>query len=79
MYFVYAIKSLRKDWIYVGITNDLQRRLKQHNSGWNKSTKPYRPFELIYSEEQPDRKAARKQEKYLKSSAGKRWLKNITQ
>ncbi len=75
MYYVYAIKSLVNDWIYVGMTDDIKRRLKQHNSGHNKSTKPYIPFKLVYFEEQPDREHARKREKYLKSASGKRWLK----
>jgi len=75
MYYVYALKSKVKDWIYVGITSDLDRRLRQHNLGQNKSTKPYLPFELVYSQELPDRPSARKREKYLKSGSGKRWLK----
>ncbi len=75
MYFVYPIKSLNYDWVYVGITNDVQRRLNQHNAGYNISTKHYRPFVLIYSEMLPDRKSARKKEKYLKSGSGKKWLK----
>ncbi|TAM99842.1 MAG: hypothetical protein EPN39_05595 [Chitinophagaceae bacterium] len=45
MFFVYALKSLSRNYIYVGMTNSLERRLKEHNEGRNKSTKPYRPFE----------------------------------
>jgi putative endonuclease len=75
MYYVYAIKSLIRNWIYVGMTSNIDRRLKQHNSGHNKSTKPYAPFKLVYSETQPDREHARKREKYLKTASGKRWLK----
>ena len=75
MYIVYAIKSISKDWIYVGLTSNLEQRLKKHNAGHNKSTKPYAPFILVYSEEQTDRISARKREKYLKSGSGKRWLK----
>ena len=76
MYIVYAIKSKVKDWTYIGMTSNLERRLKQHNSGHNKSTKPYAPFELVYQEEQPDRVSARIREKYLKSASGRRWLKH---
>ncbi len=75
MYFVYAIKSLVKEWIYVGMTSNLERRLSQHNLGHNKSTKPYSPFKLVYFEKQPDRHSAREREKYLKTASGKRWLK----
>ena len=75
MYFVYAIKSLKKDWVYVGITDNLERRLNQHNKGYNRSTKPYLPFEMVYVEKHPDRTSARVREKYLKTASGKRWLK----
>lgn len=74
---VYAIKSTQVDWIYVGQTNNIQRRLHEHNEGFNKSTKPYRPFDLIFTENFPDRAAARTKEKYLKSAAGKRKLKRL--
>ena len=77
MYFVYAIKSEFKDWIYVGISNDIDRRLKQHNAGYNRSTKPYRPFKLIYSEKLSNRISARKREQYLKSTSGKRFLRRL--
>jgi putative endonuclease len=53
------------------------RRFHQHNSGYEKTTKPYRPFLLIYSEEFPSRQLARDREKYLKTTSGKRFLKNI--
>ena len=75
---VYAIKSLIKDYLYVGMTNDLERRLKEHNNGENRSTKAYRPFVLIYSEEFPDRTKARIKDKYLKSGVGKEFLKSLT-
>jgi putative endonuclease len=76
VFYVYAIKSEIADWIYVGLTHNLDQGLAQHNQGYNKSTKPYRPFKLIYTEEHPDRISARKREKYLKSAAGKRFLRS---
>ena len=76
MYYVYAIKSLKKDWLYVGITDSLERRLHQHNKGQNRSTKPYAPFKLVYFEKTTDRQSARVREKYLKTASGKRWLKH---
>jgi len=51
MYTVYVIKSIEKDWFYVGQSNNLIRRLEQHNKGYNRSTKAYRPFELVFTEE----------------------------
>jgi len=47
--YVYAIKSLTRSYIYVCKSNNVERRLKQHNNGENKSTKPYAPFVLILS------------------------------
>jgi len=77
MYFVYAIKSILRNYIYVGMSNDLERRLKQHNNGQNKTTKAYSPFILILSEVFETREAARKKEKYFKSGIGKEYLKTL--
>ena len=77
MYFVYAIKSCDRNYIYVGITNNLSRRIEEHNKGYNKTTKAYRPFSLIYSEELNTREEARTREKYLKSGVGKEFLKSL--
>jgi putative endonuclease len=74
---VYAIKSLTRNYIYVGMTNDLERREQEHNNGENKSTKAYKPFVLIYSESFPDRIFAREKEKFLKSGVGKEFLRSL--
>jgi putative endonuclease len=67
MYFVYVLKSTKRNYHYIGISNNLSRRINQHNKGYNKTTKPYTPFKLIYSEKHPDRVSARTREKQLKS------------
>ena len=59
------------------MTNNLERRLSQHNNGENRSTKAYKPFELIYFEEFKTRMEARNKEKYLKSGIGKEFLKKL--
>ncbi|HOV12212.1 MAG TPA: GIY-YIG nuclease family protein [Bacteroidales bacterium] len=74
---VYAIKSISHDYIYVGMTNNIVRRIDEHNMGRNRSTKAYIPFELIYSESHSSRENARKREKYFKSGSGKKWLKKL--
>jgi len=76
-YSVYAIKSEVRAYIYVGMTNNLKRRIFDHNKGYNRTTKPYTPFKLIYIEEFPSRIEARVREKYLKSGVGKEFLKSI--
>src|SRR5882724_4989231 len=77
MFFVYAIRSSLRNYIYVGLTNDVERRLVEHNNRENKSTKVYAPFELIYKEVFSTRIEARKKEKYLKSGIGKEFLRSL--
>ena len=77
IYYVYALKSLERNYIYVGLTNNVQRRMMEHNYSYNRTTKPYRPFVLILTEEFPSRAEARLKEKELKTTKGKRYLKNL--
>ena len=77
MFIVYAIKSESRNYIYVGMTNNLERRLNEHNNGENRSTKAYKPFALFYSEVFETRLEARRKEKYLKSGIGKEFLKSL--
>ncbi|MCF8381410.1 MAG: GIY-YIG nuclease family protein [Bacteroidales bacterium] len=76
-YIVYAIQSEVDGRIYVGFTENVERRLKWHNQGKTKSTKGFRPWKLLYTEIATDRTAARKREVYLKGGSGKEFLKNI--
>jgi len=76
MYCVYIIKSLARNYVYVGLANCLKRRVGQHQKGRENTTAPYRPFELVHVETFPDRLSARKREKYLKSGCGKEWVKS---
>ena len=77
MFTVYAIKSNTKNYIYVWMTNNLEKRLKEHNNGYEKTTKPYAPFTLIYTEELATRSEARIKEKYFKSWQWKDFLKAL--
>ena len=72
---VYVLQSLKDQASYVGMALDSIKRLNEHNHGKNRYTKGHIPWRIIYSEEQPDWKTARIREKYLKSAAGKNWLK----
>lgn len=74
---VYLLLSLKDKRTYVGSTNDLKRRLLEHNQGKNKSTKSRRPFKLIYKEELATLLEARKREKFLKTRNGRKELKEI--
>ena len=77
MYIVYAIRSLTSNYIYKGLTYNLEERLFRHNSGYEKTTKPYLPFKLIYTKEFLNREDVRLHEKYLKSGAGREMLKKL--
>jgi putative endonuclease len=72
---VYIIKSLIDGSFYIGMTDNFERRLSEHNAGKVKSTKGKRPWELAYFEEIEGREAARAREKYFKSAAGRRFRK----
>jgi len=74
---VYAIRSMIDGRIYVGFTQNVLKRLSKHNLGKTKSTKGYRPWELIYTEEVETREEARNLEKHYKSGFGKEKLKKI--
>ncbi len=74
---VYALKSMTHNYIYVGQTNNLERRIAEHNNKQNKSTKHYAPFQLIYQEKHTNRIEARIREKYFKSGVGKDFLKSL--
>lgn len=74
---MYAIKSREKNYIYVGLTSNLKKRITRHSNGYEKTTKFYRPFDLIYVDFFPSRVEAREEEKYLKSGCGKEFLKQL--
>jgi len=76
-YFIYVLYSKSADKTYVGFTNDLNRRLKEHNKGDTKSTKSRRPFKLIYYEAHTSEEDARRREKYFKKDKGKSTLKQM--
>lgn len=75
---VYFLKSLSRDnWIYVGSTNDLERRLSEHNDKKVASTKSFVPFKIVYSEQFTDETEARQREKYFKRWDGRIEKKEI--
>ena len=77
MFFVYVIKSSVDGRLYKGLTSDLQKRINEHNRGKTKTTKAFKPWELVYYEEFSTRDEARQREKYLKTGSGRRFLKSL--
>ena len=69
MWYFYVLQSQKDiNYFYKGSTNDLRRRLKQHNSGEVGSTRPYLPYKLVYYEAFVSEKAARLRESSVKTS-----------
>ena len=65
--------------LYIGTTSDLRKRLDEHNRGKEPGSKHMAPFELAYYEACQSKNDAFKREKYLKTTYGKRYLKNRLQ
>ena len=76
-YCVYVLRSKKDSKRYVGITDNIKRRINQHNMGRVLSTKSRVPFRFEYSEDFLDRANARTREKYFKTAAGRRFLDKI--
>jgi putative endonuclease len=77
MFYVYVLKSSQDEELYVGSTNDLKRRIKEHQGGKSFATKLRIPFELIYYEAYKNEKDAREREQCLKLRGNtRRFLKD---
>ncbi len=76
MFYVYVLQSLKDRNFYVGYTNNLKRRQKEHQDNNVISTKNRGPLKLIYCEICLNQQDATHREKYLKTSWGKRYIKN---
>lgn len=74
-YYVYILKSLKNNDIYIGSTENIEIRIKLHNSGKVKSTKFYRPWQLLERQEFDSRSEAVRQERFLKTGQQKELLK----
>ncbi|MGB3228808.1 MAG: GIY-YIG nuclease family protein [Saprospiraceae bacterium] len=71
---VYVLLSLKDGSRYVGMSQNAERRLEEHNSGKNRYTKGHLPWKIIYIEESESWEAGRVREKYFKTSAGRIYL-----
>lgn len=73
MYYVYILKSVAFGKYYVGCTDNIIRRLQEHNSGASKYTRTFKPWKLVFQEEYKNLSEARKREKQIKS-----WKKRVS-
>lgn len=77
MYFVYILQSKKVNRYYIGYTNDLNKRLNDHNIGKVRSTKTYRSWNIIYTEEFQNKNEAYKREIQIKSYKGGEAFKRL--
>ena len=75
-FYTYVLTSQKDEKFYTGFTNDMRKRLRQHNDGLVLSTKYRVPLRLIYFEAGLDKDDAYRRERYFKTGMGKRFLKN---
>ena len=73
-YYVYVLESQKDDDRYIGYTNNLRKRIEEHNKGLSFATKFRLPFKLIYFEGCLNMQDAKRRENYLKTTQGRRFL-----
>jgi putative endonuclease len=75
MYYAYILRSLKDGTFYYGSAQHIAGRLDEHNDGKVRYTKGHRPYAVHYSEAFSTRAEAVRREKFFKSIAGYRWLR----
>ncbi len=74
---VYALYNKDLGEIYVGMTNNLERRLSEHKRGLSFYTRKFEEFDLIFTQDFENYTEGRKKEKYLKHGVGKEFLRTL--
>ncbi len=77
MYFTYILYSQKLDKFYIGSTDNLDRRLMEHNRGKGNYTKNGVPWELIFREVYETRRAAVQREKYIKGRKSRAYIEDL--
>ena len=75
-YNVYILRSSKDNKRYIGMTSNLDYRLRDHNAGLVKSTRNRRPLKLFYTEKFNLKLEAEKREKFFKTGKGREYLKS---
>jgi len=76
MFFTYVLSSVNFDKIYIGFSEDVEKRLASHNDPRNKGwTKNFQPWKLVYTEEFTTKFESMKREKQLKTSRGRNFIR----
>ncbi|MFH0828835.1 MAG: GIY-YIG nuclease family protein [Candidatus Kerfeldbacteria bacterium] len=66
MYSAYIIQSTVDGRFYIGCTNDVHRRIHEHNSGYSRYTKPYVPWKLVFEKRCATLSEAKRLERTIK-------------
>jgi len=77
MFYTYVLRSLKDGKMYIGFTQDLRKRIKEHQNGKAAATECRRPLEMIFYEAYQNKYDALRREKYLKSTKGKMTLRTM--
>jgi len=76
-HFIYILYSEKRDRYYIGSCADLNERLIRHNAGATPSTKPGRPWKIVYTETHPSKTEALKRENYIKRMKSRAYIENL--
>lgn len=77
MWTVYILKSIEYEKYYIGYTEDIEKRLKEHNRGKTKSTKAYKPYKIVHTEQYGNKSDAYKREREIKKYKGGNEFKKL--
>ncbi len=77
MFHMYILKSEKNDKYYIGHTNDIHRRLEEHNSRHTKSTRAGIPWKIVFVEEYKTKHEAIIRENKIKSMKSKKFIKEL--
>jgi len=75
MWYVYILERLKDHDNYIGLTDDLKKRVKKHNQGKVASTRFRRLLKIIHCEAYLNKHDAANREQFLKTGWGKNWIK----
>jgi putative endonuclease len=75
VFYVYVLRSESDSGFYIGFSTNLRARLRQHQNGDSFATSHRGPWKLIYYEAYTEREDAEGRERFLKSGAGRRFLR----
>ena len=79
MWYMYILYSEKIDKYYVGYTDNLEKRLERHNSGWGRFTKPGIPWKIRYFEEYEQKSDAIKRERQIKKRKSRKCILDFVQ